>query len=358
MIVLHVGVGDNNFCLWGETPLKLEDPLGRRLGDRRRKQNAGKSPLPNPYDAGAAGLCSALKESGFRFKAGKSSAESMILWLPTSGIRPVPSSPLISDPPDPGDETVLLPWKVTSLRLSTGQTVEFLCACMGKQTLAPGVIVGKDLAFWAQALRLTASLATRQQFLPGLTEEKGECSARWKPVIHGPDAERFSVLAGAMPAVSRAVRGTGKSMETASDAAAAPSSVSVLSSFIEKVVDHLVRSAGLWLATGGLRGDWKDFESSHDRWLHSLRAGDGAMVGSPAELAELAGQIQEWQRPLATSAASPFRLCFRLEEPDGNGDQKEKAGLRMASWYVRYLLQAARDPSLLIPAEEAWKAKG
>jgi len=357
MIVLHVGVFEDNFCLWGETPLKPEGPSGRRLGSRGRTQNAGKSPLPNPYDAGAAALYSALKESGFSFKAGKSSAEFMILRLLTSGARPVPSSPLISDLPDPGDETILLPWKVTSLRLSTGQTVEFLCACMGKQTLAPGVIVGKDLTFWAQALRLTASLATRQQFLPGLTEEKGEYSARWKPVIHGPDAERFAVLAGAMPAVSRAVMGTGKSMETAPGAPAAPSSVSVLSSFIEKVVDHLVRSAGLWLDTGGLRGHSKDFESSHDRWLHSLREGDGAMVGSPAQWAELAAQIQEWQRPLATSAASPFRLCFRLEEPNGNGDQKEKAGLRMASWYVRYLLQAARDPSLLIPAEEAWKAK-
>ena len=27
-------------------------------------------------------------------------------------------------------------------------------------------------------------------------------------------------------------------------------------------------------------------------------------------------------------------------------------------WYVRYLLQAAKDPSLLIPAQEAWKARG
>ncbi|MCX5916647.1 MAG: DEAD/DEAH box helicase, partial [Deltaproteobacteria bacterium] len=81
------------------------------------------------------------------------------------------------------------------------------------------------------------------------------------------------------------------------------------------------------------------------------------MAGDPAELAGLAEQIQEWQRPLVTSAASPFRLCFRLEEPDGNGDQKEKTGPGMASWYVRYLLQAAQDPSLLIPAEEAWKAK-
>jgi SNF2 family DNA or RNA helicase len=29
----------------------------------------------------------------------------------------------------------------------------------------------------------------------------------------------------------------------------------------------------------------------------------------------------------------------------------------MSSWYVRYLLQTAQDPSLLIPAEEAWKTK-
>ena len=47
------------------------------------------------------------------------------------------------------------------------------------------------------------------------------------------------------------------------------------------------------------------------------------------------------------STSTPFRLCFRIEEPnDGNG-----------KWYVRYLLQANRDPSLLIPAEEIWKGK-
>jgi hypothetical protein len=39
MIVLHVGVFENNFCLWGETPLKPESPSVRRLGGRGRTQN-------------------------------------------------------------------------------------------------------------------------------------------------------------------------------------------------------------------------------------------------------------------------------------------------------------------------------
>ena len=335
----------------------MEAPLEKRRGRRKNSKSFLGPGKPYPYDAGGPKLSAGLKEVGFHFSASKKSFGTFTAWLPASDARPVASSSLVADPPGPQDETILQPWTITALRLSPAQTVELLCASMGKQILSPGIVVGKDVFFWAQALRFAASLVARQQFLPGVAEEDGGVSAKWKPVIHGPDGERFAVLAGAMPAVSRAVMGTGKSLQTTSDAPAAPSPVSLLSFFIEKVVDHLVRSAGLWLNTGGLRGDSKDFESSHDQWLHSLRAGDGAMAGSPTEWAELTGQIQEWQRPLAISAASPFRLCFRLEEPNGNEDQKEKAGLRMASWYVRYLLQAAQDPSLLIPAEEAWKAK-
>lgn len=52
------------------------------------------------------------------------------------------------------------------------------------------------------------------------------------------------------------------------------------------------------------------------------------------------------------SAASLFRLCFRLEEPD------EESTKGNASWYLRYLLQAAADQSLLVPVADAWSAKG
>src|SRR5262249_5629089 len=48
----------------------------------------------------------------------------------------------------------------------------------------------------------------------------------------------------------------------------------------------------------------------------------------------------------------PFRLCLRLEEPEA--DSGKDAG----RWHIRYLLQAIDDPSLLVPAEAAWKTRG
>ena len=70
-------------------------------------------------------------------------------------------------------------------------------------------------------------------------------------------------------------------------------------------------------------------------------------------------RIREWRRPIAVSAGSQFRLCFRLEEPEvaagADSAHDETPG---DAWYVRYLLHPHDDPSLLIPVEEAWRASG
>ena len=58
------------------------------------------------------------------------------------------------------------------------------------------------------------------------------------------------------------------------------------------------------------------FDSLHDQWLHALQAPDGLMAGDPGDLAQLHQQIQQWRRPVSVTAAAPFRLCFRLEEPE------------------------------------------
>ena len=101
------------------------------------------------------------------------------------------------------------------------------------------------------------------------------------------------------------------------------------------------------------------FDSLHDSWLHALRSIDGVVEGDTADLAQLAVQVREWRRPIAVSASSPLRLCFRLEEPEDTA-RTEKDGEKASSdaWYVRYLLQPHDDPSLLIPVDEAWKARG
>ncbi|MBO0862769.1 MAG: DEAD/DEAH box helicase, partial [Chloracidobacterium sp.] len=92
-------------------------------------------------------------------------------------------------------------------------------------------------------------------------------------------------------------------------------------------------------------------------------------------MAELAAQTREWRRPIMISAGAPFRLCFRLEEPGmetvgpkGRGTERERedaispsrrpASPPSQNWHVRYLLQAADDPSLLVPVADVWKAKG
>jgi len=288
--------------------------------------------------------------------------------------QPVASSPLIAEPPKSRAKPILTPWTVTTLPLSPEQAVEVLCACVGRQTLAPGVVVGGDLAFLATAMRFAAALVARQQFLPGVTDDTGAYRARWGPVFAGPDADRLATLAKAMPHICRAL--TRESIlppETASR--------SVLCDFIDGIVDHLVRSPlqacgdkpallpqpspikpGLGrkrqtstpsarLRTGPSTGLRTGFDSVHDQWLYALRSPHGIMEGDAAALAQFATQVREWQHPIAVSTATPFRLCFRLEEPDSDGDDS-------GAWYVRYLLQAADDPSLLIPAKDAWNAKG
>ncbi|MFQ5694436.1 MAG: DEAD/DEAH box helicase [Terriglobia bacterium] len=350
MIVLHAGVCDSRFLLWGETP------VGLATRPRRRRGHQPKSPRPERllYDAGADGLMATLVEAGTSVTTSKGHAETAVAWLPTVGDTPIASSPLVAEPPTSRAKTVLAPWIVTVLPLPTEQTVEVLCACVGKQLLAPGVIVGKDLAFWTVAMRFAGALVARHQFLPGITEERTAYRARWKPVFAGSDADLLATLARAMPHVSRALT------HEAASPPETPAGV-VLADFVGALVDHFVRSP--WAAPpaprrpkGRRAPQAPTFDSVHDQWVHALWSPDGVMEGDAATLAELTTQVRAWQHPITVSTAAPFRLCFRLEEPGDNGHGTARR--RSDAWYVRYLLQAADDPSLLIPTPDAWKAKG
>lgn len=166
MIVLHAGILEGQFFLWGETPVEQEPSLKTKV---RRKDDPGAASSfskPLPCDAGTDRLADALKDAGLNLKVSKGFIEKMIVWQPTVDRQPFPSSPLIAEAPEGDAKVILAPWLITGFCLSKKQMVEFLCACVDKQTLAPGVIVGKDLAFWTTALRFAGSLVANQQFLP------------------------------------------------------------------------------------------------------------------------------------------------------------------------------------------------
>jgi SNF2 family DNA or RNA helicase len=198
-------------------------------------------------------------------------------------------------------------------------------------------------------LRFAGALVAKQQFLPGIQVNGRAYVARWQPIFAGADAQRHHTLAKAMPQVCRAL-----SLRT--DAPPATPASSLLDHFLEEMVDHLVRSS----MPASPRVKPKTFESLHDQWLFALRSPDRVeMTGGASELAALAEQVNEWRRPIEFSADAPFRLCFRLEEPKtaAEVESKRRPGRPSDSWYVRYLLQAVDDPSLLVPAANFWSAK-
>ena len=357
MIVFHAGMIEGQMILWGETPV---GPHLIPARPPRRKQNKKGKIIPaevSPYDAGIERLQTALLEAGVGFSVkGKSFAE-MIAWLPTANNTPVPSSPLIADPPQSDGKTTFSPWAITGLPLSSEQALEFLCASMGKQTLAPGIIVGKDLEFWTLAARLAGSLVAKQQFLPGLAKDHETYAARWKPVFSGDDRQRLTELAKAMPEVSRALLPLEKNAALPQEGPSFPSSLSAVTLFVEKMADCLIRKSAALFDSKRIYADPASYSSLHDQWIEALRLPHGAMAGDGAELERLASQIRDWQRPIMASAVTPFRLCFRLEEPGDNGKTTETSENGPDSWYVRYLLQDIHDPSLLLPAAEAWQGQ-
>jgi SNF2 family DNA or RNA helicase len=347
MLILHAGVLDGQLLLWGEASASSEAAPPRKRGRKPKVPQ----PQPSPFDAGPDRLAEALADTlpgGAKHRGDNTPA---FAWLPTVEGRPVPSSPLIAEPPEPGAETTLAPWAVAAVRLTPAHAVDLLGACADRETLAAGVVVGPALAFWATALRLAASLVAREQFVPDVRPEGKAWRACWRPVLAGADAQRVSQLAQAMPPAGRALTLT-------ADAPPTQPAAALLTSFLDTVVDALVRAAGveeearrgLRLAPAGRRKAKPSFDSLHDQWLHALRAADGTLTGTGTELAQLAEQVRSWQRPVTVSTAAPFRLCFRLEEPPEERPE--------ADWQVRYLLQAVDDPSLLIPVAEAWTPRG
>ncbi|MGH9753224.1 MAG: DEAD/DEAH box helicase, partial [Blastocatellia bacterium] len=359
MIILHAGFFDHQLWLWGEAPAGTATESSARRG--RKASAKAKKQERLPFDAGSDGLLAALNEVVSGLKMGKDDVETAAIWLPTVDGHPVASSSIIAEPPSSNGKAMVAPWAVAAIPLHTAEAVDLLCRCVNRETLAAGVIVGNDLAFWVAAMRLGGAMTAREQFLPVVEPIEDFYRAHWEPVFAGAEAQRLQRLATTAPQACRAL--TAANAETAPET---PMSVA-LESFIGEVVDYLVRS-------GSAPKQVSSVESAHDQWLSALRSSDGVMEGSAAKMAELAAQTREWRRPVMISAATPFRLCFRLEEPEEETERRRDRGTERqredmvspslrpsippSPWHVRYLLQAADDPSLLIPVADAWKAKG
>lgn len=340
--VLHLSYYNSSWYLWGEK--SPDEGRPERCG-RKRKMKEGEAST-SPFDASVEVLGQALAAAGLEESLAEAKARVMEIWLPTFSGRPIPSNPLIGEQPDAENNTsvVLQPWKVTTVSLTDSEAVTLLMRVqmvpdnkgIGRRTLMPGLVVSKDLSYWTQVLRYCGSLVARERFLPGIKKKNNLYFAHWEPVLIGNDLNLLRTLSEAMPSVCRAM--------TEKSEAPTASFFAVLLEAAGSLLDAVIRM--------GQQSDFSektDLANLHDQWLAALRAPVGIMAhqGNKNGLERFLAQVQEWQRKVYYLSNAPFRICFRLEEPCA--DDK---------WSVHYLLQAVDDPSLIIPVEEAWKARG
>jgi len=114
-----------------------------------------------------------------------------------------------------------------------------------------------------------------------------------------------------------------------------------LREFISEALDNIVRSAFENKELPEKKHKKPSFDSVHDARVYALQSRERLIHGDENEIIQLAARTREWQRPLDILTTSPFRLCFRLEEPEEGGGNEVAAGIEVpeSMWYVRYLLQ-------------------
>jgi len=325
VLALQLGMQGRGMLLWGESA----------LDDQPKRRKARSGDKAHPFATDGKTLQAVLSQT---VPGKQPRVEPATIWLPTTE-RPVASHPLLAEPPAPDAAVELVGWTVPTIALDPDTAVELLAGCLDRDTFQPGVFVGPTLKYWAAAVRYAAALVAREQFLPGVDATDQRIRSCWRPVLAGAERARFRRLADAMPAACRAF----------GPDARACSATDAMRAFLAVTVDAIVRSSVTRPPVT------RTFDSVHDRWLHSLRASDGALPLTPAESTELTRTLDGWQRPITLAATADYRLCFRLEEPTDT--PRQEAASDRGTWTVRYLLQAHDDPSLLVSLADVWASK-
>ncbi len=337
--ILHGSWSNQEFFVWAESAEPAPKPRGRRS-----------AVPPHPYATSETTLRAALQAAApLNFTFDMVHSAQRVVLLPSRENAPAMPPWLI--PPDEGDESALrlTPWRVNGLTLDIQTALNLLVGLPLAEKGRRGC--GADLRYWGVVARLGLEFLARHKYLPGLNEHEGHYRAVWLPALNDPaDKARLRALAEAMPPVCRALF-TGKA---APDSAAAPSPNDLLDSFLKTLIDQVAREWGM-PSRDSRRKIPTDVAGV---WWDALWSESGQIVVAAAQRRDLSrfyAAWQAWAGQLQREAQAAFRLCFRLEPPESDAKSKKKAS---TDWALHYLLQATDDPSLLVPVEQVWAARG
>ena len=335
LLVLHGSWSAGAFFVWAES----SEPAPKRRGRQA-----------HPHAAPPDSLRAALQELVPLGAWTEAPTATRVALLPSSADSPRLPPWLLPDY-DESDETELnlAPWKVSGLALDAISALDLLIALPLDDSA--GRNWGADLRYWGLAAKLGLELLTHHKYLPGMIENKGEYRAAWLPVLDDPhDRERLRALAQAMPPVCRALFTQTGQRKTELP----PPPHELLDSFLKALLDQAVRDWG-WERLDRRR---KPPSGVAGAWWSALWSEDGRIevtADHRRALGNLFEAWREWMGQLRRAAKATFRLCFRLEAPEVDDETDQAAS---PDWTLNYMLQANDDPSLLVPLEKVWQARG
>lgn len=349
MLILHIGWllttptdKTRGLVVWAET-------------DRKADMTMRALARLHPFTASTRALRRALIEwmpsAEFLLKERASEYTSNI-WLPTTDNTPRSSLPLLhTEPPAPVSTPDLAVWQVETLRIDPEQALAFLAALPPDTDETPGIHVGADVSYWRAAGRFALELIARQRFMPALVERDDKFLALWQPLLdESGDAARVTRLVNALPPLCRAY--------VLRDTHAPPMHPprALVENFLATVVDAFARSHHPLPASDSHR------TTIAEEWLAAL-SGDPQLDASASDLRAFYEQYRAWAEAVPGAiGGDSFRLCFRLEPPtppdEIPADDVYAPRANARAWSLRFLLQATDDPSLLVPVEQVWSARG
>jgi SNF2 family DNA or RNA helicase len=262
-----------------------------------------------------------------------------VLLLPSLRSAPLDSPELIRITPRPAarSDATLLAWTVPVMQLDAA------AAFAAIDEPVTEIRYGASVGYLAELAAFAREVVERGRVLPQLRRDTHGAIASWRPVLQGRDVVAMTSLTSAMPPVCRAELGGHDPHE-------------LVVSALHAMVDAAMRAAlpPVDLVPPG-RGRAKRRPALED-WLTALTGPDGRFDAEPDELDALAQALRPWD-DVGTGTVGPARATFRLSETEtGNGEADDpKAD---SSWRLEFLLQSTEDPSLLVPAEQAWNDDG
>ncbi|HEY8452359.1 MAG: DEAD/DEAH box helicase [Micromonosporaceae bacterium] len=353
MLIVHAVWRGERPLLWAEDAT-LAAETWRTAAERRSSASAGAGAPhrgrrpPHPYAASATVLADALGVPA-------DGATAVDLRLPTVAGVPVGSPELSREVSAPDGRPRLRRWRVPALEATPEQALELSARLAdrppgngatgppGDGATAPsgGVEPGTTVRHLVTLAEFATDLVRRGRLLPSVDPPRRR--AVWRPLLTGPDAAWAEALTLALPPAGRCAddRGAAEVTATALDA----------------LTDAAARAALGAVPLGG------ELPGLVGEWLRALVGRRGTVRATPDRLQELADELTAWQRE-ATGGA--VRACFRLREPeaptgDGHGSaQGSGAACAPAGsdgeWTVEFALQAVDEPSLVVDADQVWRA--